>query len=358
MNISDGMNYAPKGKPKPVVKPGEFVFSAVRLDHGHIYGMCNGLTEAGGTLKYVYDRDPAKVAAFLKAFPQAKAARNEKEALEDAETHMIAGAAVTSERCSLGLHAMECGKDYFTDKAPFTTLEQLDSARESVKRTGKKYMVYYAERLHDEGSILAGYIAKSGEIGKVISVTGFGPHRLGAPSRPAWFFEREKYGGILCDIGSHQIEQYLYYTGEEDATVESSRIANFAHPEYPELEDFGDCNLTGKNGAAGYFRVDWFTPDGLRTWGDGRMFIQGTEGFIEVRKYVNLASDQNGGGHVYVINGKEEKYINASGTTGYPFFGELILDCLNRTETAMTQEHAFKAAELCLIAQKQATRIR
>ena len=358
MKESDGMTYAPKGKPSPVVKKGEFIFSAVRLDHGHIYGMCNGLTEAGGTIKYVYDPDPKKVESFLKAFPEAKAARSEEEALEDPETHLIAGAAVTSERCALGLRAMDAGKDYFTDKAPFTTMEQLCSAREAVRKTGRKYMVYYAERLHDEGSILAGYIAHSGEIGKVISVTGFGPHRLGAPGRPAWFFEREKYGGILCDIGSHQIEQYLYYAGEEDADVVSSRIANFAHPDYPELEDFGDCNLTGKNGTANYFRVDWFTPDGLRTWGDGRMFIVGTEGFIEVRKYVNLASDLNGGCHVYVVNGKGEQYLNAAGVTGYPFFGELILDCLNRTEKAMTQAHAFKAAELCLKAQEQAVRIK
>ena len=357
MKVSDGMTYAPKGKPQPVVKPGEFVFSAVRLDHGHIYGMCNGLTEAGGTLKYVYDPDPGKVEAFLKAFPQAKPARSEEEALEDTETHMIAGAAVTSERCALGLRAMSAGKDYFTDKAPFTTLELLASARKMAQETGKKYMVYYAERLHDEGSLLAGYMVEQGEIGKVIAVNGFGPHRLGAPGRPKWFFEREKYGGILCDIGSHQIEQFLYYTGEEDAVVTSSRIANYNHPEYPELEDFGDCQLTGKKGSAGYFRLDWFTPDGLRTWGDGRMFIMGTKGFIEIRKYVNLASEKDGGGHVFVVNETGERYLNAVGVTGYPFFGQLILDCLNRTENAMTQEHAFKAAELCLKAQAQAVRI-
>lgn len=357
MKVSDGMNYAPKGKPAPVVKPGEFVFSAVRLDHGHIYGMCNGLTEAGGTLKYVYDPDPNKVAAFLKAFPQARPARSEEEALSDGETHLIAGAAVTSERCALGLRAMDAGKDYFTDKAPFTTLAQLSAAREKIGQTGKKYMVYYSERLHDEGSILAGYLAEAGEIGRVIAVNGFGPHRLGAPGRPQWFFQREKYGGILCDIGSHQIEQYLYYAGEEDAEVTASRIGNFAHPEYPELEDFGDCMLTGKNGTAHYFRVDWFTPDGLRTWGDGRLTILGTEGFIEVRKYVNIASDQPGGGHVYLVNGKGEKYLNAVGVTGYPFFGQLILDCLNRTENAMTQAHALKAAELCLLAQEKAVRV-
>lgn len=357
MNVSDGMTYAPKGKPRPVVKPGEFVFSAVRLDHGHIYGMCNGLTEAGATLKYVWDPDPGKVAAFLRAFPQAKAARSEEEALFDPETHMIAGAAVTSERCALGLRAMDAGKDYFTDKAPFTTLSQLASARKKTEETGKKYMVYYAERLHDEGSLLAGYMAEQGEIGKVIAVNGLGPHRLGAPGRPQWFFEREKYGGILCDIGSHQIEQFLYYTGEEDAIVTASRVGNFNHPQYPELEDFGDCMLTGKNGATQYFRVDWFTPDGLSTWGDGRLVLLGTEGFIEVRKYVNIASGRPGGGHVFLANGKGERYVNAVGVTGFPFFGELILDCLNRTENAMTQAHAFKAAELCLLAQEKAVRV-
>ena len=358
MKVSDGMNYAPKGKPQPVVKPGEFVFSAVRLDHGHIYGMTNGLTEAGATLKYVWDPDPKKVEAFLKAYPQAIPARSEEEALADKDTHMIAGAAVTSERCGLGLRAMDAGKDYFTDKAPFTTLDQLASARQKAASTGKKYMVYYSERLHDEGAILAGYMVKEGAIGKVLSVTGFGPHRLGAAGRPQWFFEREKYGGILCDIGSHQIEQYLYFADEEDATVTSSRIANYAHPQYPELEDYGDCTLVGKNGTANYFRVDWFTPDGLRTWGDGRVFIVGTEGFIEVRKYINLAADQPGGNHVFLANGEGEKYFNASGVTGFPFFGQLILDCLNRTENAMTQAHAFKAAELCLQAQEKAIRMK
>ncbi len=351
---ANGMNYAPHGKPTPVVKPGEFVFSAVRLDHGHIYGMCNGLTEAGGSLKYVYDRDPKKVEAFLKAFPQAKPARSEEEALEDRDTHLIAGAAVTSERCALGLKALSAGKDYFTDKAPFTTLAQLASAKDMVKKTNRRYMVYYSERLHVEGAVLAGYMVEEGLIGKVVNVVGFGPHRLMAGARPGWFFIKENYGGILCDIGSHQIEQYLYFAGEEDARVTASRIGNYGNPQYPELDDFGDCALTGKNGTTNYFRVDWYTPDGLRTWGDGRTLILGTKGYIEIRKYIDVTREPGGGNHVFLVNGDGEKYVNATGITGYPFFGQLILDSLNRTENAMTQAHAFKAAELCLQAQAQA----
>lgn len=190
MKVSDGMNYAPKGKAQPVVKPGEFIFSAAHLDHGHIYGMTNGLLEAGGTLKYVYDPDPKKVEAFVKAYPQVKVARSEEELLNDKETNMVCGAAITNERCALGLRAMQAGKDYFTDKAPFTTLEQLDSAKKMVAQTGKKYMVYYGERLHVEGAVLAGNLIEQGAIGKVIHVEGFGPHRLGAAGRPQWFFER------------------------------------------------------------------------------------------------------------------------------------------------------------------------
>ena len=358
MNVSDGMNYAPRGKAQPVVKPGEFVFSAAHLDHGHIYGMTNGLLEAGATLKYVYDPDPAKVAQFIRTYPQAIPADSEEQVLADQDTRLVAGAAVTSERCALGLRVMDAGKDYFTDKAPFTTLQQLESAKRKARETGRKYMVYYSERLHVEGAVLAGYMIEQGEIGQVIHVEGVGPHRLGAPGRPAWFFEKEKYGGILCDIGSHQIEQYLHFAGEEDAKVVSARIGNYGNPQYPELDDFGDCTISGAKGTTNYFRVDWFTPDGLRTWGDGRTLILGTEGYIEIRKYIDVATEKPGGNHVILVNGKGEQHIDATGVTGYPFFGQLILDCLNRTEHAMTQAHAFKAAELCLQAQKQAEMIR
>ena len=355
MQQSDGMNYAPKGKPNPVCKEGEFVFAAIGLDHGHIFGMCNGLLEAGGTLKWVYDPDPGKVENFLKTFPQVKAASSEAAVLSDASVKLVAGAAVTSERCALGLRVMNAGKDYFTDKAPLTTLEQLAQAKETVARTGKKYMVYYSERLHVESAVFAGQLIEEGAVGRVIQVIGTGPHRLGT-GRPDWFFQKEKYGGILCDIGSHQIEQFLFYTGAKDARVLHSKVANYNHKEHPELEDFGDATLLGDNGASGYFRVDWFTPNGLNSWGDGRTIILGTEGFIELRKYLDIGRDTEGD-QVYMANGKGEYHFSVKGKVGYPYFGQLILDCLHRTENAMTQEHAFKAAELCVLSQDLAMRV-
>ena len=348
MSIKDGMNYAPKGKPQPVVQPGDFIFAAAALDHGHIYGMCNGLIEAGATLKWVYDPDPQKIEQFLKQYPQTKIAPSLETILGDASIKLVAGAAIPAERCALGLKVMDAGKDYFTDKAPLTTLAQLAAAKVKVAETGRKYAVYYSERLHVESAVFAGQLVRDGAIGRVLQTLGMGPHREGQ-GRPDWFYVKERFGGILCDIGSHQIEQFLFYTGNSDAHVVAAQTQNFAHPQYPEFEDFGDAMLKGENGASGYFRCDWFTPEGLSTWGDGRLTLLGTEGYIEIRKYVDITRQEQD--VVYLVNKEGEFRYPVAGKVGFPFFGELILDCLNRTENAMTQVHAFKAAELCVRAQ-------
>ncbi|MEF2243510.1 Gfo/Idh/MocA family protein [Paenibacillus sp. IITD108] len=356
MSKADGMNYAPEGAARKVVEPGQFKFAAMRLDHGHIYGMSNGLIEAGAELKWVYDADPSKVEAFKARYPQVTVAESEEQILQDDEIQLVAAAAVTSQRGPLGVKVMRSGKHYFTDKAPFTTLEQLEEAKAAYAETGKRYMVYYSERLHVESAVYAGKLIEQGVIGRVVQVIGLGPHRLNAPLRPEWFFEKEKYGGILCDIGSHQLEQFLTFTGNTDAVITGSKVANYNNKQYPELEDFGDITVVGNNGATGYFRVDWLTPNGLGTWGDGRTIIMGTDGYIELRKYIDVGREQQGD-QLYLVTHEGEQHISLSGKVGYPFFGEMILDLINGTDHAMTQEHAFKAAELSLIAQKQAVRI-
>ncbi len=348
--------YAPRAKPGPVVKPGEFVFAASHFDHAHLPGQASALIAAGGTLKWIYEPDERKRTNFVNRFKQAKVARSMDEILADPEVKLVTSAAITSERGALGCRVMEAGKDYFTDKAPFTTLEQLAQARQVAAKTGRKYMVYYGERLTVESAMFATDLVHDGVIGRVVQVVGLGPHRLNKPSRPAWFFQREKYGGILCDIGSHQFEQFLTFTGATDATVAHAAVGNFANPDTPEFEDFGEASLIGNNGSTNQIRVDWFTPAGLSNWGDGRTFILGTKGYIELRKYLDVGREKRGD-HVYIVDDKGEHHLNVNGQVGLRFFGEFILDCLNRTENAMTQAHAFKAAELCLKAQAAAKKL-
>jgi predicted dehydrogenase len=350
------MPYEPLPKPVPVVKPGEFIFAASHLEHGHIYNQCQGLIEAGGELRYVYDTDPERLAAFCKRFPTARPVDSFDRLLEIDEIKLVASAGVPSERGPIGCRVMEAGKDYFVDKAPFTSLGQLETARKVAAATDRKYAVYYCERLHSETSIFAGQLIEQGAIGRILQVAGFGPHRLNAPSRPAWFFERAKYGGILCDIGSHQAEQLLFYTGATDARVAHAAVANYNSKEYPELEDFGEASLVANNGASGYFRIDWFTPTGLGTWGDGRLLILGTKGYIELRKVLDIGRDPEGE-HLFLVDEQSQQHFKVKGKVGFPYFGRLILDCLNRTENAMTQAHAFKAAEVSLRCQEAAIRL-
>lgn len=338
--------------PEPVVGPGEFVFAAVGLDHGHIYGMVEQLIDAGATLSLVHDADPAKVADFVARFPQARAAASEREVLDDPVVQLVASAAIANQRAPLGVRVLEAGKDFFADKPAITTMHDLAAAREAVERTGRKFAVYYGERVHSEAAILAGQLVERGAIGTVLQVASFGPHRIGT-GRPDWFYDPEQYGGIICDIGSHNFEQMLHYTGATSGEIVSSTVANYAHPETPGLQDFGDAHVVLDNGTTGYVRVDWFTPAGLDVFGDGRTVLLGTDGYIELRKYTDITTD-NGGGQVLLVNHDGQFRFDATGKTGFPFFGQLIRDCLDRTELAMTQEHAFMAAELSIIAQRDA----
>ncbi|MEM8498108.1 MAG: Gfo/Idh/MocA family oxidoreductase [Pseudomonadota bacterium] len=356
-NIGDGANYAPSSDAEKVVEPGEFVFAAAFLDHGHINGQCNGLIDAGATLKSVFDPDPDKVAAFTHKFPGTQVANSFEEILADPEIRLVSSAAIPSLRSGIGIQVMQSGKDYFTDKSPFTTLKQLEEAKGVVASTQRKYAVYYAERLHNDAAWRAGELIAEGAIGRVLQVLNLAPHRLAKSTRPEWFFDKSQYGGIITDIGSHQLEQFLTYANCIEATVNFARVENFSHPDKPGLEDFGEMSLTGDNGASFYSRVDWYTPDGLRTWGDGRTFIVGSEGSMELRKYIDPAREAPTSKLILVDNNSEHE-IECLNNTGYPFFGQLILDCIHRTEHAMTQTHVFKAAQLSMQAQELADAVR
>jgi len=329
-------------------------FAAIGLNHGHINGQCNAVIRGGGELVSFFAKEDDLAAGFSKRFPQARRVSSEKEILEDKDIALVVSASIANERAPLGVRVMRHGKDYMADKPGITTLEQLAEVRKVQKETKRIYSICYSERLENRASVKAGELVKAGAIGKVVQTVGLGPHRTNLKTRPAWFFERERYGGILTDIASHQFDQFLFFTGSTRAEVVASQVGNVHHPQYPGLEDFGDVMLRG-NGGAGYIRVDWFTPGGLATWGDGRLTILGTDGFIELRKYVDLAG-RPGGNHLFLVDQKETRYVDSS-KQALPYGEQLVDDVLNRTETAMGQEHCLLAMELAIEAEKNAQRL-
>jgi predicted dehydrogenase len=329
-------------------------FSVIGLNHGHIYGQVDALLQAGAEFVSFYASEPDLVAQFAGAYPQARLAGSAQEILEDETIHLIASAAIPNERAPLGIAVMQHGKDYMSDKPGFTTLAQLAQTRQVQAQTGRIYSIYFSERLGNRATARAGELVQSGAIGQVVQTVGLGPHRIGLYTRPDWFFRRQQYGGILTDIASHQVDQFLFFTGSTQAEVVAAQVANYKHPEQPELEDFGELSLRGDRGT-GYIRVDWYTPDGLPTWGDGRLFILGTEGYIELRKYCDVAG-RPGGDHLFLVDQQGMHYVDCSGVD-LPYGRQLIADVLDRTQTAMPQEHCFLASELALKAEAQAQRL-
>lgn len=328
-------------------------FAAIGLNHSHIHGQVNLLLREGAELVAFHSPEDDLAAPFAARYPQARRVADKREILEDPTIRMVLTAAILADRAALSIEAMRHGKDVMSDKPGMTSLEQLAEVKRVVAETGRIYSVCYSEHFETRSTVKAGELVAAGAIGDVINTVGLGPHAIRNNQRPDWFFDRKRYGGILCDIGSHQCEQFLFFSGTLDAEVVSASVANCAHPETPGLQDVGDMHLRTPR-TTGYVRVDWFTPAGLPTWGDGRLIILGTEGYIELRKYIDIAG-RPGTDHLFLVDGKGTRHVDCS-DVALPYGRQLIADVLDRTETAMTQAHCFKAMELALTAQQLAER--
>ena len=328
-------------------------FGVIGINHGHIYGQIRHMLAGGAEFAKWYAPEPDLAAAFGGRFDGVPMASGEEEILEDDAIQVILTASIPCDRAPLGIRAMRHGKDFMADKPGITTLEQLAEVRQVQAETGQIFSICYSEHYDSPCTVRAGELVSAGAIGKVVQTLGLGPHRANIDSRPDWFFRKVQYGGILTDIGSHQVEQFLFFTGSTSAEVVSSGVANYRYPQYSELEDFGEITLKG-DGGHGYIRLDWYTPDGLSSWGDGRLTILGTEGYIELRKNVDITHNR-GGEHLFLVDRSGEQYIDCK-QQPLPFGPAFVSDVMNRTETHSPQWRTFLAMELTLVAEQEALR--
>ena len=323
--------------------------AAIGLNHDHIYGMIGMLLAEGAELYAVHTPEPNLLHPFLQRFPQTKNCSDPMEIYEDGGIDLVLTAAIPSQRAGIAVEAMLHGKDVLSDKGGMTTLTQWAQVKQVQAETGRIYAIAYSERHGSRATVRALELARAGAIGEVIQTMGTGPHSLRAHSRPDWFFRKLDYGGIICDIATHQFDQYLAFGQEPNPRIMAAQVANRAHPEFPELEDFGDVLLHGET-CSGYLRVDWFSPAGLPVWGDTRLTVLGTEGYLEIRKNINVGHSKPGGDHLFIVDGQSTRYEDCRNVE-LPY-GRLFLDDIqNRTDSAMNQAHCFSAMRLALEAQ-------
>src|SRR5690242_2706308 len=212
----------------------------IGIDHGHIYGMVEAAERGGARLVSFYAREPHLAAPFARRYPGATQVSDERAILEEPRIQLVLSSVTPDERAPLGIRVMQHGKDFMVDKPGATTLAQLDQVRRVQARTRRIYSVVYGERLENGATVRAGDLVRDGAIGQVIQTIGLGPHRIHPPDRPAWFWDPNRHGGILCDIGAHQTDQFLYFTGSTRAEIVASQARNVRHAEHPGFQDFGD----------------------------------------------------------------------------------------------------------------------
>jgi predicted dehydrogenase len=337
-------------------------FAVCGMSHDHIYGMIGAIQRGGGEMVAAWGGEDDKLAVFTKRYPDVKMVKTQDEILNDPSVQLVLSSQIANERAPLGVRAMKHGKDFLSDKPGITTLEQLAQVRATIAETKRIYGIMYSERLEVKAAVYAGVLVQQGAIGKVIQTINIAPHQIiqghgdagGGTGRPEWFWNPDQYGGILCDIGSHQVDQFLFYTGSKEAVIAESQVANVRHPDRPRFQDFGDMVLRGDRGL-GYVRLDWFTPDGLGTWGDGRLFILGTDGYIEIRKYTDVAVKPQGN-NLFIVDAKQARYIDCNNMP-LPFGPDFVADIVNRTHVAQDQVQCLLAAELVIKAQMNATHV-
>ena len=328
-------------------------FSVIGLNHPHIYGMVRTIIGGGGELTTFYAKEEDLADEFLKTFPQTKRVATEAEILDDNTIQLVLSASISNERAPLGIRVMEHGKDFMVAKPGITSLAQLADVRKVQKKTGRIFSINYG-RLGSNTLLKASELIKAGAIGKVIQVIGKSPHRIRLQHRPDWFYDKKYFGGVICDLVTHELDSFLFLTGSTSGKIIASQIGNFNHPQYKDFEDFGDVMIQGNHGT-GYFRVDWLMPDGVAISGDSRTTILGTDGYIEIRGAIDLAG-RKGGNHLFLVDHKEVQYFDCNDVET-EHGKQLVDDVVNRTETVMTQSHCFLATELTLLAQKKAIRI-
>lgn len=330
-------------------------FAVIGIDHRHVFHLIEGLLDAGATCAgYLSGTSDSKVRQGIeKRFPQLKAFDCADEFLQDPTVALIVTAGIPSERAQIAISAMKHGKDVLTDKPGVTSHEQLEQVQEAVRQTGRLFAVCFSERMTVPSVATAQRLIADGAVGEVIHTLGMGPHRLNQAIRPSWFFDKKYYGGILADIASHHIDQFLVLSGSSDAEIAHASVAHFGKATAHDFQDFGELALVStSNRARGYCRVDWFTPDGLPTWGDGRLFITGTEGSIEIRKYLDIEG-REGTDHLFLCDRTGTRHIDCT-REPITFFSKLIDDVRNRTQFAVSQDHTFTVSRLALDAQVRA----
>ena len=327
-------------------------FAVVGARHSHILGQAQALADAGACAAMIWEPDDRAYAAFARAFPDVERVHDLDVILCADAIGFVTAAPIAAERAWLGIQCLEAGKDYLVDKPGVLTRFELEAVQHACERTGRRFIVWFHERLSSPATLAALDLVHAGTIGDLVGCTILAPHQLRPSERPDWFWAPEFAGDIIVDLGSHHFDLLLEATGNAPLEV-TSAVADCVHfSEHDGFLDLATVTVVGPNFQA-TIHLDWLSPDTLGTWGAGRIFFRGTRGYLEVRREIDLAG-RPGSNHLLWVNESGSHREQWDGRT-LRFASDYLADLASGAHTAIDPDRWRQASRLALDASELAT---
>lgn len=314
--------------------------------------MVDGLVAAGAET-VCHAAEPGPLSEMYVGWRTESEPRSVHGVVADDTLDLVVLAGVPSSRAGVAAQALRSGRHVLAAKPAVTTLDDLATVDEAARTAGRRWWVFFSERLVNRAVIEAVRLVREGAIGDLVAVSGAAPHTLAPTGRPHWFFDRSASGGILCDLAAHQADQLLALAGGGSTEVVAATVANVANPDHPALQDLGRMTLRHLTDdgrvVLGHHHVDWLSPAGLGTWGDVRLVLTGTGGTIEVRSNIDVGGEP-GAEHLILVDGERAGRVDCSHVE-LDWARRLVADVEAGTDTFVPHDHTVAACELVLRAQ-------
>lgn len=326
----------------------------IGIEHLHLFEMIDGLVGVGAeTVCHAGGDGP--LTSMYEGWRSGSERRSVYGVLGDDSLDLVVLADVPADRGHLAADALLAGRHVLAAKPAVTTMNDLDAIDAAVRSSGRRWWVFFSERLCNRAVTEAVRLVHAGAIGELVAVAGAAPHTLAADSRPQWFFDRDRSGGILVDLAAHQADQLLSLAGPGSTEVLAATVANVAASP-PSFQDLGRMSLRHTTNAGHVVlsdhHVDWLSPAGLGTWGDVRLTLTGTAGSIEVRSNIDVAGAP-GGEHLILVDSDSARRVDCSGVA-IDWAERLRADIDLGTDSFLDHDHTVAACRLALAAQAHA----
>jgi predicted dehydrogenase len=253
--------------------------------HGHILGLYAAAKKHSNVQIVAAAEEDAATFETVKAAGNVQLThRSIDEMLEKVACDAIAVGDYFSKRASIIMRALQSGKHVIADKPICTDLDELIQIRDLAAKTGLR--IGCQLDLRDSGVFrTARRLIAEGKLGEVHTLIFTAQHPLNLPNRPKWYFEPNKHGGTINDIGVHAIDLIPWMTVREITEVTAARAWNARLKEFPHFQDAGQFLLKMDNDGGVFGDVSYLSPDGLaysapQYW---RVTCHGDKGVLEAR---------------------------------------------------------------------------